>query len=646
MRFSGNGYYLEDYTKCANCGVLLYGEHRTAEVEGKARPYCSAWCVNWDTARRAEIAGGPPVRPEDISTPEAAAPSHARSADDMLDMTILDSRLAQIAREMGITLMKTSYSTIFNEGLDFTCGLADARGNLIATGDFQPTMIGGLPLVMSTITQEIPADTLEPGDATVHKAPYRGGMHTPEHTFVAPVFVDGAFFGYAVAIGHVAEVGGMVPGAFAGEATEIFHEGLRVPPIKIRRRGEDVDDLWRLMLANYRTPRQNYGDFRAIIGAAELGAARFSSIVGEYGRERFSGLIDRLLDYSEARMRAEIAEFPNGRYAFEDKMENDGATDRSYRIATDVFVRDDEVIVDFRRSDAQATGPINAVLSVARSSSYNAILHLTDPSIPKNSGCFRPIRVVAPPGTVVNANYPAPEVAGNTETHVRICYTVIGALAGAVPERAFAADGGTNCNFLFGATNERTDEYVVCYDFSSVGWGGRSHADGNNACNAINGNSRMNPVEVFETRFPWRLDALEFIPDSGGAGEFRGGLAMRKAMTCLADGLKLSYVSDRFELHPWGLFGGEGGQRGQLRILRAGSDTWQDFRADSGKASASKFSNAILNKGDRVELIAPAGGGYGHASKRDRAAVQADLDAGWITSEGAAVYGWTTTAGD
>lgn len=561
-----------------------------------------------------------------------------RHAKNMVQMSILDGRLVQIAKEMGITLMMTSYSTIFNEGLDFTCGLADAKGNLIGTGDFQPSMIGGLPLVIQTITQEIPVETLEEGDVIVHNDPYRGGMHTPEHTFIQPVFVDKTFVGYSVAIGHVAEVGGMVPGAFAGEATEIFHEGLRVPPVKIRRRGKDVEDIWRLMLANYRTPRQNFGDFRAMISAVQLGEQRMRALVTEFGHDRFMQLTDSLLDYSEARMRAELKEFPNGCYSFEDYMEDDGIEKRRYKIAVDVFVQDDEIVVDFRRSDKQAKGPINGVLSVALSASYNAILHLTDPSIPKNSGCFRPIRVVAPPGLVVNANYPAPEVGGNTETHIRICYTVIGALAAAVPERAFATDGGTHSNFLFGGYNARTEEYIVCYDLSTPGWGGRSHADGNSACNAINGNSRLNPVEVFETRFPWRIDAHEFVSDTGGPGEYRGGLALRKKMTCLAEELTLSFMSDRQELAPWGLFKGQAGGCGSLHIKRSGSQDWKDFHQDSGKVSASKFSNAKVYQGDQVIVVAPGGGGYGDSRKRDPEAIRKDLAAGWITEAGAATY--------
>ena len=554
---------------------------------------------------------------------------------DMVTMNIIDSTMVSICREMGITLMKTSYSTIFNEGLDFTCGLADVAGDMIAVAEYSPAQIGGMPLVVKTCAQEIPHDTLEDGDVIVHNDPYRGGMHTPEHTFFKPVFVDGELVGFAVAIGHIAEVGGMVPGGFAGEATEIFHEGLRVPPIKIKRRGEDVAEVWKLMLANYRTPRQNYGDFRALISAADLGERRLVELVAKYGIAVFQRTVADLLDYSEARMRAEIREFPDGKYSFEDYMEDDGIEDRPYRIHVDTHVQGDEIVVDFTGTDAQARGPINGVLSVAWSSSYNAVLHLTDPTIPKNSGCFRPIKVIAPPGTVVNADFPAPSVGGNTETHIRIAYTVIGALAQCVPDRAFASDAGTHSNFLFGAHNPYSDEYVVCYDFMSAGWGGRNFGDGNEVVNCINGNSRMNPIEVYEVRFPWLVEEYRLLADTGGPGRFRGGLALTKTLVCRDTEITVSFMSDRQKIDPWGLLGGGPGATGSILINRAGSTDWLDFCAAFNKVSPSKFSNAAIKPGDRIRLTTPGGGGLGDPRERDPRLIEEDVRDGWITAESA-----------
>ncbi|MBN9509119.1 MAG: hydantoinase B/oxoprolinase family protein, partial [Alphaproteobacteria bacterium] len=498
----------------------------------------------------------------------SAHPAAGAPAPDIVTMNIIDSMMVSICREMGITLMKTSYSTIFNEALDFTCALADAHGDMIACAEFCPAQIGGMPLLIKTCVQEIPLHTIAPGDVIVHNDPYRGGLHTPEHTFFKPVFVDDELLGFAVAIGHIAEVGGMVPGAFAGEATEIFHEGLRVPPLKIMKRGEDVEEVWKLLLANVRTPRYNYGDLRAMISATATGEQGLTRLIRKYGRDMFRRCCADLMDYSERRMRAEIAAIPDGVYRFRDSIENDGIENREYHLQVQVFVAGDQAVVDYRGTSAQARGPINATLGVTWSATYNAFLHLTDPSIPKNSGCFRPIRIVAPPGTVVNVDYPAPEVGGNTETHPRIAGAVIGAMAPGVPLRTMAAEGATHINFVFGGHDAELDEYFACYDIELVGWGGRAEADGNDAQDSINGNCRAMPVEVFETRYPWLVEFWELAADSGGAGRFRGGLGTRKQFYCRSTEITVSQMTDRHRVRPWGLAGGAEGACGATLVQR------------------------------------------------------------------------------
>tara|TARA_B110000008_G_scaffold279016_1_gene324550 strand:- start:1490 stop:3163 length:1674 start_codon:yes stop_codon:yes gene_type:complete len=549
---------------------------------------------------------------------------------NMVDMNIVDRRLKSIAEEMGIVLMKTSYSTIFNEGRDFTCGVADDSCELVASADFQPAQVGGMPLVVASIMKEIPLSEMDEGDVIIHNDPFRGGMHTPEHTLVKPIFFEGEFFGFSVAIGHIAEVGGMVPGGFPGEATEVYQEGLRVPPVKIQAKGEDVQPVWKIMLSNHRTPRQNHGDIRALISAVNRGESRIIELINEYGSNRYREICKDLKDYAERRMRAEIISIPDGIYSFEDYMEDDGVTDQAYKIAVDVYVSDDKIVADFSRSDNQSLGPINAVLSVAWSATYNAILHLTDPQIPRNSGAFRPIKIVAPPGKLVNADFPAATVGGNTETHIRICHTVVGAIAQAIPDRAFAADGGTHSNFLFGTTDERTGNYAVCYDFTGAGWGGRPIADGHNATNCINGNSRMNPVEVFETRFPWRIETLGLISGSGGDGQYRGGLGVNKVLTCLSDDMEVSFMSDRQKISPWGIRGGGAGQNGSVLIKRKSSTDFVSACEDSNKTSASKFNRIRFRKGDQISISSPGGGGYGNPKDRSAKRRARDQDEGWI----------------
>ena len=559
---------------------------------------------------------------------------------DLVTMNIVENTMISICREMGITLMKTSYSTIFNEALDFTCAIASARGEMLAVAEFCPAQIGGMPLLIRSCLQEIPLHDIHPGDVLVHNDPYRGGLHTPEHTLFCPLFVDDEIVAFAVAIGHVAEVGGMVPGGFPSEATEIFHEGIRVPPVKIKKRGEDVEEVWKLWLANVRTPRYNYGDMRALIAGVELGVRRLGEVVAKYGRDEFATICSDLMDYSEARMRAEIAEIPDGVYDFVDFMDNDGVSDSEIRIEAHCHVQGDRIVVDYSGSSAQVAGPINATLGVAWSAAYNALLHLTDPTIPKNSGCFRPIKIIAPRATVVNVDYPAPEVGGNTEAHPRIAGAVIGALAQAAPERAMAAEGGTHLNFVFGGEDKHNNEYFACYDIEVVGWGARQDADGNDATDSINGNCRVIPVEVFETRYPWLTEEYSLRTDSGGAGQYRGGLGTSKTWRCLDAEITCTQLTDRHINRAWGLAGGGPGAPGMTLFQAAGRDEWQTMVEAFNKRSTSKWSNVTVTAGDRIKILTPGGGGWGAVAARDPSAVAEDLAEAWISSDAACdLYG-------
>ena len=390
-----------------------------------------------------------------------------------------------------------------------------------------------------------------------------------------------------------------------------------------------------MWLANVRTPRYNYGDMRALIAGVEVGTDRLTQIINKYGREVFRTTCRDLMDYSEARMRAEISAIPNGKYHFVDYMDNDGVSDSEIRIETACHVQDETIVVDFTGSTPQVRGPINATLGVTWSASYNAILHLTDPSIPKNSGCFRPIKVIAPQGTIVNVDYPAPEVGGNTETHPRIAGVVIGALAQATPERAMAAEGGTHLNFVFGGHDKKNDEYFACYDIETVGWGARPFADGNDATDSINGNCRVIPVEVYETRYPWLTEEYSLRPDSGGAGQYRGGLGTRKVWRCIDAEITCSQLTDRHEHQAWGLQGGGKGAPGQTLFKAAKSETWQTMVEAFQKRSTSKWSNVIIQPGDRIQLLTPGGGGWGNPQERDPTLIEEDLAEGWVSPEAA-----------
>ena len=561
---------------------------------------------------------------------------------DMINMNIIESAMIAIAKEMGINVQKTAYSTIFSEAEDFTCALANREGELIAVADFCPSQIGGVPLLVRSMLREVPLAEMDEGDVIVHNDPYRGGLHTPEHTVFKPIFFDNEIIAFAVAVGHFVEVGGMAPGGFPGEATEIFHEGLRVPPVKIMKRGKDVPEVWKMMLANVRTPRGNYGDMRALISAVDLGEMRFRELVSKYGADVFSRTLSDLLDYSERRMRAEISTFPDGKYTFIDKVEDDGIEDKEYEIHVAVHVHRDEVIIDYSGSSPQAKGPINATLGVAWSAAFNAMLHLTDQSIPKNSGCFRPIRVIAPAGTIMNVDYPGSEVGGNTETHPLIVCAIFGAMANCVPQRVMASEGTTHGCFVFGGHDKVTDEPFGGFDFSYVGYGGRSFADGNDATDSINGNCANTPMEVFETRFPWIVEEYALRPDSGGAGRHRGGLSNVKQMLCTGEML-VSQMTNKHKIGAWGLKGGFEGQVGATLYMRSGSEDWKTAVEAFGKVSPSKYSNIEMKPGDRVRVLAPGGGGFGNPAERSPQAVDNDIAEGFISvKEAEDKYGFSS----
>lgn len=626
MKFSSNGFYVENYGKCDNCGVLLYGRNEDAAAS-KAPRFCSAWCAEWFSAE-------PKVRTAGLRLP--GAKSTYAGATNVIDLKILDGNLASICRDMGLTVMRTAYSPIFSESLDFTCGLFDKQGDMIAVGDFCPSMIGGMPLIVKAIVEEIPRDEMGQGDVIVHNDPYRGGMHTPEHTFLKPIFLDGELVGFAGAIGHIGEIGGMVPGSFYAEATEAFSEGLRIPPVRIKQAGQDCPDIWKMMLANVRTPRANYGDYRALIAAVDLGERRLLELIERHGVAEYDAAAADLLDYSEARMRAEIAEIPSGSYQFSDVMEDDGVVAEQLIIQATVVVQGDEAIVDFTGTSAQTRGPMNTPLSVPQAASYNAFLQISDHTVPKNSGCFRPIKVLVPPGSLLNVEFPAPSVGGNTECHPRIVYTVLGALSHAVPNLVPAADGGTWSNFLFGGTHPDTGEYYTSYDLHTVGWGGVNGFDGNDAVGSMNGNCRTVPIEVYETRYPWLVEDWSLVPDSGGAGEFRGGLGMRKTILCQAPEVTVSHVGDRQQVPPWGLHGGLPAALASTVFKLEGSQQWADARAVYGKVSMSKFANITMCKGDRVRITMSGGGGWGKPDRRSLNKIESDILDGYISAAAAA----------
>jgi len=567
---------------------------------------------------------------------------------DPVLLTVINNSFVNICREMGITMQRTAFSPIFNEGLDFSCVMFDRDVNMIGQAEFCPSQLAASLFIVRWTIEELGVDSFEPGDVVLHNDPYRGGAHIPEHSVIRPVFFDGELWGFVANIGHLAEIGGKAVGGFAADATEVFQEGLRIPPVKIVSRDQHNLDLWRLIMANHRTPRNSWGDLNAQIGSLRIAERRLIELLERHG----AGLVRRasrqLMDYSERWMRSEIAAIPDGTYEFTDWMEDDGVVAEPVEFHVAVTIDGETMIVDWTGSAAQVRGPINATFGVTAGAVYNAVFHLTDSNIPKNSGAYRPIRIIAPPGSVVNVVYPGPSVGGNTETHPKLVDIVVGALAPVLRERVAAAEGASCCNFLFGGVHPDSGEFYANYHLEGCGWGAKNYGDGNSAQILVNGNCRNTPVEIFETRYPLETVEYSLIPDSGGAGRHRGGLGTRRIMRVTAGAeVTASALFDRTKgpFRAWGLEGGLPGGYGAILVKRRGEDEFRTFPQVFGTVSASKFTNVVLCEGDEVLLDSPGGGGFGDPRERDRGAVARDLSEG-LVSRGAALqlYGWEPPA--
>ncbi|MGA8343658.1 MAG: hydantoinase B/oxoprolinase family protein [Candidatus Sulfotelmatobacter sp.] len=578
---------------------------------------------------------------------------------DPIELEIFKNLYHSIAEEMGAALRRTAFSPNIKERHDYSCAVFDGAGEVIAMGDHMPVHLGSMPM---SVRAAIDAGAMEPGDVVMLNDPFRGGTHLPDITLVAPVYVNGwgrdrtgklrgrgrsRHMGptfYVASRAHHADVGGAYPGSM-GLCREIYQEGVRIPPVKLMRRGAMDADVLAMLLNNVRTPEEREGDLGAQIAACHTGAERLREVCSRYGIERARRAADDLLDYSEELMRAFLQRVPVGEYRAEDFLDGDGIGDPAIKIAVAITVHHSDkrrrrdapsassgqadvtgggdagatrgrgpirlalgagprhmVTVDFTGSDPQVQGSVNAVAAITYSACFYVFRCLLADDVPAAAGLMRPIQVIAPAGTIVNARPPAAVAGGNVETSQRIVDVLLRALAQAIPDRIPAAASGTMNNLTIGGMDPRTGEPFAYYETIAGGMGAGPGKPGVSGVHTHMTNSLNTPAEALEYAYPLRVRRYSLRPGSGGEGKFRGGDGIVREIEVLTD-CEVTLLADRRSRGPWGLSRGADGAPGKTFITR---------HDGSIEPMPGKFSTR-LRKGERITIETPGGGGWGQA---------------------------------
>jgi N-methylhydantoinase B len=518
---------------------------------------------------------------------------------DAVSLEIFRSSLSAIAEEMGAVLTRSSYSPNIKERRDFSCALFDIQGRMIAQAAHIPVHLGSMP--DSVLTALSAFDTFAPGDVIAINDPFGGGTHLPDITLISPIFVEGEQFGFAANRAHHADVGGMSAGSMP-VATEIYQEGVIIPPIKLWEAGEPNRAALALILRNVRTPDERRGDLAAQVAANRTADRRIAELVERSGRKNVDAHINELINYAERMTRATIHDIPDGVYEFTDYLDDDGVSDVPIAIKATVTIEGSDLTVDFTGSDPEARGSINAVASVAKSAVYYIVRCLMPEEAPSNAGTFAPVTIIAPSGTVVNANPPRPVAGGNVETSQRITDTVFGAMAKALPEIIPAASQGTMNNVTAGGVDPRNGQPFAYYETMGGGMGARNGLDGLSGVHVHMSNTLNTPVEAFEFAYPMRITEYRLRDGSGGDGAARGGDGLVRELSFQVP-TEVTLLSERRRIQPWGAQGGQPGQCGENVLIRGDVETQL-----GGKKTIS------VEPGDRLSIRSPGGGGWGASS--------------------------------
>lgn len=520
---------------------------------------------------------------------------------DPITAEIIKSSLIYASEEMGIAVRNSAYSPNIKERLDHSCALFDHAGRLIAQAEHIPVHLGSLPWGLRAALDVINLEHggVREGEMWVVNDPYVSGTHLNDVTVIRPIFFRGDLAGFAANKAHHTDVGGMVPGSMSADAPDLFAEGLIVPPVRLVLNDRVVDATVALFRANSRTPEARSGDLRAQTAGNATGERRLLELCERYGRETLNAAVDRLLEESELRMREALRTLGDGEYEHSDVLE-DRSGDPSIRIRLRLTLKKGTAHFDYAGTAPQLPFPMNAVYGVTLSGVYYALRAVTDPTIPMNEGCFRPISVDVPEGTLLNPRRPAPVSGGNVETSTRNADVVLGALAQAAPHRVPAQSGGTMSNVMIGGTRSDGRTWAF-YETNGCGMGARPGMDGIDGIQCHMTNTLNTPIEAIEREYPLRVARYEFAPGTGGRGRFRGGEGLIRALTLTEGDARVSLLAERHAVAPHGAQGGGDGSTGRHSIERIGAET-ETLPAKTTLA---------FTVGQTLVIQTPGGGGYG-----------------------------------
>jgi N-methylhydantoinase B len=551
---------------------------------------------------------------------------------DPITLQVMTNAVYSVADEMIAALIRTSYSTNIKDRRDCSGAIFTREGQLVAQGEVgTPLHLGVMLPAVRTALQTVPPEALEPDDDVVLNTPYpEGPGHLNDVTLVSPVFYEGELVGYVANMSHHVDVGGFAPGSMAFGVWEHYQEGLQIPPVKIVKKGKIDDELVRLITTNLRTPFEFKGDLAAQIAANNVGERRLQGLMRKYGKNHILFYMGKIMDYSERRLRAAIQKMVEGAYSFEDYLEGDGISAGRVAIRVTVTVKEASIIADFSASDPQVLGPVNCRPPSVKACVYYVAKALLDPGLPPNSGAFRPLEVITRPGSLLEVDYPGALCNANIITTQRLVDALLGAFLQIIPERVSAACSGTMNLLNIGGRDPRTGELFNYIETYGGGQGALIDRDGMSAVQNHMTNTRNAPVEVIESSYPLHIHGYGLVPESAGPGRFRGGYGMRREFEILADRVTVTLSSDRFEISPWGVAGGENARPGSCKVVQPDK---------SVRELPSKITCALTN-GSRLISTTPGGGGWGNPRERPPELVRQDVVEELISRQSALkIYG-------